>query len=70
MTEPYTACVIPTPRWDCWLALTYTHGKANGHQCADVGAALKQFDGKTGVGEVGWVNDDTLSTSNTGNRNV
>jgi hypothetical protein len=40
------------------------------HQCIDVGAALQQVDGNTGGGKVGWVNDETLSTSNTGNRNV
>jgi len=39
------------------VLLAYKHtGKANGHQCADVGAALLQVDGNTCGEKVGLVN--------------
>jgi hypothetical protein len=53
-----------------WLALNAHTGKANGHKRVDVGAALHQVGGNTGSGKVGWIDDETLSTSNTGYRNV
>jgi len=68
-------------RWIQWVVVSFyttlavwhwhTHtGKANGHQCADVGAALQQVDCNTGGGKVGWIDDATKLKPKTGSRNV